>query len=78
MDYSAISCYCSDYNKKKARVDAVLYMINDASVVSSSDRTPGSNTDAMSAFQLRASDKCPNETAEYGYSLDTESGAGVH
>ena len=54
VDYSAISCYCSDYNKKKARVDAVLYMINDASVVSSSDRTPGSNTDAMSAFQLRA------------------------
>ena len=31
----------------------------------------------MSAFQLRAYDKCPNETAEYGYSLDTDSGTGV-
>ena len=70
--------YCLDYNKKKARVDAVLYMVQDPSVVPNSGNTLGSTFDAMSAFQLRAYDKCPNETAEYGYSLDTDSGTGVY
>ena len=52
-------------------------MVQDPSVAPSSGNTLGSTFDAMSAFQLRAHDKCPNETAEYGYSLDTDSGTGV-
>lgn len=53
-------------------------MVQDPSVVPSSDGKVGGSSDVMNAFQLRSSDKCPNETAEYGYSLDTETGVGVH